>query len=82
MIAIVTDKPNVGREIARVLGAEVSEKVIKLAHEREIVIIMSPYDTFTIARLINQSIPVRYIMKTEIWLLLIQRILRMIFRMR
>ena len=44
---------------------EVSEKVIKLAHEREIVIIMSPYDTFTIARLINQSIPVRYIMKTD-----------------
>ncbi len=26
-------------------------------------IILSPYDTFTIARLINQSIPVRYIMK-------------------
>ena len=26
---------------------------------------MSPYDTFTIARLINQSIPVRYIMKTD-----------------
>ncbi len=42
---------------------KVSEKVIKLAHEIEIVIIMSPYDTFTIARLINQSIPVRYIMK-------------------
>ena len=29
------------------------------------VIISSPYDTFTIARLINQSIPVRYIMKTD-----------------
>lgn len=47
------------------MGIEVSEKVIKLAHEREIAIIMSPYDTFTIARLINQSIPVRYIMKTD-----------------
>lgn len=47
------------------MGIEVSEKVIKLAHEKEIVIIMSPYDTFTIARLINQSIPVRYIMKTD-----------------
>ena len=47
------------------MGIEVSEKVIKLAHEKEIAIIMSPYDTFTIARLINQSIPVRYIMKTE-----------------
>ena len=47
------------------MGLEVTEKVIKLAHEKEIVIIMSPYDTFTIARLINQSIPVRYIMKTN-----------------
>ena len=46
------------------MGIEVTEKVIKLAHEKEIAIIMSPYDTFTIARLINQSIPVRYIMKT------------------
>ena len=47
------------------MGIEVTENVIKLAHEKEIIIIMSPYDTFTIARLINQSIPVRYIMKTE-----------------
>ena len=44
------------------MGIEVSEKVIKLAHEREIVIIMSPYDTFTIARLINQSVPVKRFM--------------------
>lgn len=47
------------------MGIEVSEKVIKLAHAKNIIIIMSPYDTFTIARLINQSIPVRYIMKTD-----------------
>ena len=47
------------------MGIEVTEKVIKLAHEREIIIIRSPYDTFTIARLINQSIPVKYIMKTD-----------------
>lgn len=47
------------------MGIEVSEKVKKLAHEKDIVIIMSPYDTFTIARLINQSIPVKYIMKRE-----------------
>ena len=47
------------------MGIEVTEKVIKLAHEREIIIIRSPYDTFTIARLINQSIPVKYIMKTN-----------------
>jgi len=47
------------------MGIEVSERVISLAHERDIIIIMSPYDTFTIARLINQSIPVKYIMKTD-----------------
>lgn len=47
------------------MGIEVSDEVIKKAHERDIVIIMSPYDTFTISRLINQSIPVRYIMNTE-----------------
>ena len=47
------------------LGIEVSQQVIDLAHERHIVIIRSPYDTFTIARLINQSIPVRYIMEKE-----------------
>ena len=47
------------------LGIQVSENVMKLAHEKDIIIISSPYDTFTIARLINQSIPVRYIMRTE-----------------
>ena len=47
------------------LGIQVTEKVVKLAHEKDIIIIASPYDTLTIARLINQSIPVRYIMKTD-----------------
>ena len=45
--------------------AEVSPKLIQKAKEQSIVIIQTPYDTFTIARLINQSIPVRYIMKTD-----------------
>lgn len=47
------------------MGIQVTEKVIELANKKDIVIIMSPYDTFTIARLINQSIPVKYIMKTN-----------------
>ena len=47
------------------LDIDVSQKVIDFAHEKDIVIIKSPFDTFTIARLINQSIPVRYTMKTE-----------------
>ena len=47
------------------MGIEVTERVLKLAHEKDIIIISSPYDTFTISRLINQSIPVKYIMKTD-----------------
>lgn len=47
------------------LNIVVSEKVIKLAHEKNIVIIRSPYDTFNIARLINQSIPVSFVMKRD-----------------
>ncbi|GAB6104734.1 putative manganese-dependent inorganic diphosphatase [Blautia glucerasea] len=47
------------------MDIQVTEKVLNLAHERDIVVISSPYDTFTISRLINQSIPVRYIMKTD-----------------
>lgn len=47
------------------MDIQVTEKVLKLAHEKDIVVISSPYDTFTISRLINQSIPVRYIMRTD-----------------
>lgn len=47
------------------LGIQVTANVMKLAQEKDIIIISSPHDTFTIARLINQSIPVRYIMKTD-----------------
>ena len=43
-------------------GVEVSETIRRQAEEKEIVIIISPYDTFTVARLINQSIPVRHFM--------------------
>ena len=47
------------------MGAKASDKVKELAHEKDIVIIESPHDSFTICRLINQSIPVGYIMKKE-----------------
>ena len=42
--------------------AEVSPKLIQKAKEHSIVIIQTPYDTFTTARLINQSIPVKFYM--------------------
>lgn len=42
-----------------------SKTIKKLAEERSIVVITTPHDTFTVARLINQSIPVKYFMSTE-----------------
>ena len=42
--------------------AEVSPKLIQKAKEQSIVIIQTPYDTFTTARLINQSIPMKFYM--------------------
>ena len=46
-------------------GAQVSKTIQKLAEEREIVIITTPHDTFTVSRLINQSIPVRHFMTKD-----------------
>ena len=46
-------------------GAQVSKTIQKLATEREIVVITTPYDTFTVARLINQSIPVQHFMTKD-----------------
>ena len=47
------------------MGSKVSDKIKLLAHERDIVVIETPHDSFTISRLINQSIPVGYIMKKD-----------------
>lgn len=46
-------------------GAQVSKTIQKMATEREIVVITTPHDTFTVARLINQSIPVRHFMTKD-----------------
>ena len=46
-------------------GAQVSKTIQKLANERDIVVITTPYDTFTTARLINQSIPAKHFMTKE-----------------
>lgn len=43
-------------------NTEVPERILEQAREKEIVIITTPHDTFTVARLINQSIPVRQFM--------------------
>lgn len=46
-------------------GAVVSKTIRKMAAERGCVLISTPYDTFTVARLINQSIPIKYFMRRE-----------------
>lgn len=45
--------------------AKVTRTITQLAEEKDCMIITTPYDTFTAARLINQSMPIKYIMKKE-----------------
>lgn len=48
------------------LGAKVGKTIQKLAEERNQVIISTPYDSFTVARLIHHvSIPIKYFMKKD-----------------
>ncbi|SET74416.1 manganese-dependent inorganic pyrophosphatase [Lacrimispora sphenoides] len=46
-------------------GAAVSMTIKKLAQERGCTVVTTPYDTYTAARLVNQSIPISYFMTTE-----------------
>lgn len=43
----------------------VAPAVVDAAHKKECVLITTPYDSFTVARLINQSMPIRYFMTKE-----------------
>ena len=43
-------------------GVEVAAEVIEAANKKDVVIISTPYDSFTTARLINQSMPVKFFM--------------------
>jgi manganese-dependent inorganic pyrophosphatase len=47
-------------------SGEVSGAVLTLAEEKNLVVITSPYDTYTCARLVNQCIPVSMIMQKKI----------------
>ena len=47
------------------MGAKVSLTIKKLAEERGCHVISTPYDTFTVARLINQSMQISHFMKSE-----------------
>ncbi len=46
-------------------GTRVPDAIIEKAKKKEIVIISTPYDTFTVARLVNQSIPIKYFMQKD-----------------
>lgn len=46
-------------------GFAVSQEVIDAADKRDCVIIGTPYDAFTVARLLNQSMPIKYFMTKE-----------------
>lgn len=47
------------------LGAPISASIQRLARDSGCVIISSPHDTYTIARLINQAIPISHLMVRE-----------------
>ncbi|MEG1583943.1 MAG: putative manganese-dependent inorganic diphosphatase, partial [Anaerovorax sp.] len=46
-------------------GSAVSKTIKKLAQEKNCVIITTPHDTYSTARLINQSAPVSYFMRSQ-----------------
>lgn len=46
-------------------GAAVSMTIKKLAQEHGCTVLTTPYDAYTAARLVNQSMPISYFMKTE-----------------
>lgn len=46
-------------------GTKVTKTIQKLAAEKDCVLISTPYDTFTAARMINQSIPIRFFMRRD-----------------
>jgi len=45
-------------------GSDASEEIREMAGKNNVTIIMTAYDAFTVSRLINQSIPISYFMKT------------------
>lgn len=47
-------------------GIEVGEDVRTLAEKHDCIIITTPFDTFSVARLINQSMPIKQFMTQKI----------------
>lgn len=72
-LLIVGDRPDaqqygIDAEVGCIVvchNAPISETTIRQAEEKQIVLIQTPYDTFTVSRQINQSIPVKHIMTKD-----------------
>lgn len=47
------------------MGAKISKTIQIFAREHDCILISTPYDTATVARLINQSMPIGYFMRRE-----------------
>lgn len=47
------------------MNAKVSQTILKLAQENNCSIIVTPHDTFSVARMINQSMPISHFMKRD-----------------
>lgn len=46
-------------------GSKVPQTIQKLAADKGCVVISTPYDAFTVSRLINQSLPIKYFMRKD-----------------
>ena len=46
-------------------SGKIEENLIELAKKRDIIVVSTPHDTFTAARMITQSVPIEYVMSTE-----------------
>ncbi len=46
-------------------GAKISKTIQQLAKDHQCTVIRAPHDTFTVARLINQSMPISYFMRRD-----------------
>jgi manganese-dependent inorganic pyrophosphatase len=44
-------------------GSEVTKSIVKMAESSGVLIISTPYDTYTVSRMINQSMPISFFMK-------------------
>ena len=62
------------------MDSKISKSIKKLAEEKKVVIILTPFDAFSVARLIYQSIPVEYFMKKALSFAVIFLIITLLYQ--